>query len=72
MLQNKYRLVNDCGRFGIYSLGYGYIVDPTDTLLFNDEVMEIFKNLLLEQIIIEGTGEPYIRGIMHWGENVKS
>ena len=41
-----YRLVEiEHGRLGIYRDGGGYIVDPSNTLLFNDEVEAIYARL---------------------------
>lgn len=44
--RKPYRLVEiNHGRLGIYSEGGDYIVDPADTLLFNDEVLKIYEQI---------------------------
>lgn len=42
-----YRLVEiEHGRLGIYREGGGYIVDPTFTIFFPDEVKQIWENMI--------------------------
>jgi hypothetical protein len=41
-----YRLIEiEHGRLGIYREGGGYIVDPSDTLFFSDEVLKIYEQI---------------------------
>ena len=44
-MESKYRLVNSGGQCGIYRVGGGYVVDPNDTLMFNDEVRRVLECL---------------------------
>jgi hypothetical protein len=39
--------VIDGGRFGIYQVGVGrYLIHPTQTMLFPDEVKRVYKRLI--------------------------
>lgn len=42
---SKYLLTNNCHKLGIYRFGGGYIIDPSTTLMFNDEVENTYNNL---------------------------
>jgi hypothetical protein len=42
----KYQLVEwDKGRYGIYQFGLYYIVDPSNTMFFPDEVLKLYEYL---------------------------
>ncbi len=45
-VNKPYRIVEiEHGVLGIYREGGGFIVDPSNTLLFNDEVLAIYERL---------------------------
>ena len=53
-----YRLLEvEHGHLGIYKEGGGYVIDPSNTLLFTDEILAVYDNLVgfltLENILME-------------------